>query len=138
LSLAKELRSLRRILGGNIERRAIEKTHALVKRRVFVDGLDSSNRQIGTYSDAYTKVRQKAGLSGGRVILTFTGQMRNSFKLKKISGGYVSAFDTQEARNKAGWVESTYDTDIWELNSAEEDFLIDEIKKDLDIILNVG
>ena len=137
MSLDKDVVALRRVLGGAPEKRALSKLHIKVKKRIFVDGLDASSRQIGVYSERYAKLRESKGLTGGRVILVFTGQMKDAFVLTETSSGYMSGFNDFLAAAKAQFVTSTYDTEIFDLTPEEEDFIEDELQKEVNRTLNV-
>jgi len=104
-----------------------------VDKRIFEDGLDSYNRQIGIYSEEYAKKRREVGLQGGRVVLIFTGQMREAMYLEDNDQISIE-FEGQFAEDKSRWVQKTYFTDIFELTDDEESYLNELIDETADKI----
>jgi len=76
---------------------------ARTKRRIHQSGLNSQGNPIGTYSDSYLKQRRKRGLgSNTKVILFFTGQMQNDYKIirqdeKNYGLGFSNKFNFLKA-----------------------------------------
>ena len=122
------IQKLNKILSGELQNKAVLTVHQQVKRRIFELGLDSNDRRIGTYSDSYVKQRINKKLGSDRkVTLEFTGQMRRDFVPKKEKGVIVESSFTNDANDKkAGYVEETYDKDIFELTPKEKK-LLDEL-----------
>jgi len=67
---------------------------ALIKRRIFQEGLNSNNEPIGTYSDSYIEFRMEEYNWGPSedIILELTGQMREDFTVGESSEGYGLGF----------------------------------------------
>lgn len=107
--------------------------HQQLTTRIFDQGLDASLTPIGEYSSQYIKTRQRAGLGGSsKVILQFTGQMRNDFQVK-VEGEVIGhGFNNPANEDKAGWVEDTYDKVIFALSDNEENLLSDLISKKIE------
>lgn len=127
-----EIRALRRIKGGLPEKRVLEKLHGIVKDRIFKEGKDSKNVSLGTYSKGYTERRRKAGVTPiKKVVLRFTGQLRDGFVLIETPKGYESSFLDIQAALKSGWVTSTYKKEIFALTKSEEQILEDMISIEL-------
>ena len=111
--------------------------HQQMTRRIFDEGKDANNSQIGEYSDAYVKQRQKKGLgSSKKVILEFTGQMRNDFLLIQDGSNFGSGFTNENNGNKSEWVEDTYDKTIFDLTDQEEQLLEALINERVEQTLN--
>jgi hypothetical protein len=59
---------------------------ALVKERIHREGQRITGTSIGTYSDAYLRVREKSGKgTDTKMIFALTGSMENNFKIIAIS-----------------------------------------------------
>lgn len=113
----------------------LDKVREKVDKRIFEDGLDSYQRQIGVYSEAYAKRRIERGLSGGRVVLIWTGEMREAMYLE--DGEEITIeFRGQFAEDKSRWVTKTYWTDIFELTDDEEAYMNELIDETADSLIN--
>jgi len=123
------------LLEGSAVQEILDQVTDKIDTRIFDDGLDASMRQIGFYSEGYDKIRAEKGLATGRVILQFTGQMRQSMILQD-SDEITIDFDDSFAENKSEWVESTYDLEIFTLSDDEEDFVEELIEQEANNILN--
>ena len=103
-----------------IDREVLVSMQAVSSDRIFTKGQATSGGDIGRYSDAYQKTRKKKGLSGGKVKLQFTQQMRNDWSVvvegKKIGLGFKNSFNTE----KSFFVEKTYKKPIFEHTKKEE------------------
>ncbi len=111
-------------------------THQQVKKRIFTDGKDAKNANIGLYTLAYLKRRMKKGFNSSRkVILEFTGQMRRDFvpikQRRKIIG---SGFLNQHNHDKSDWVENTYGKKIFDLTTKEKRFLDRKLQDEIDML----
>lgn len=125
------------ILSDEYLRSVLLTIHQQVVKRIFEDGQDASGNQIGTYSLGYIRTRERKGLGGDdKVILEFTGQMRNDFLLVEDRGRYGSGFNNSANFDKSKWVEETYDKEIFNLTIDEQDLLIDILNKKLYDTLN--
>lgn len=99
--------------------------HQQVTKRIFDDGKDANNTEIGQYSPEYVKRRIKKGLGSSRkVILEFTGQMRNDFVLIEDEGKAGSGFLNSVNADKSRWVEDTYEKSIFDLTQDENNLLV--------------
>jgi len=66
---------------------------ALMKKRIFENGMNASMRGIGVYSsEYYNKVRKANGWSNRNITFELTGQMRNDFILTIDSGAWAIGF----------------------------------------------
>ena len=107
--------------------------HQQVITRIFDHGNDASSSQIGEYTDSYVKRRVKKGLgSSKKVILQFTGQMRNDFVLIEEDGNFGSGFLNDANADKSKWVEETYNKVIFDLTSDEQMLLQQLIQDKID------
>jgi hypothetical protein len=139
MSLEKELEGLKKILRGDLDRAVFLTAHQLITRRIFDQGKDSKDRAIGEYSEPYVKRRAKAGRgSSKKVILEWTGQMRNDFHLIEQGGKFGSGFLNDFNADKSEWVESTYKKDIFEASKKEEKDIEIIYQKEVNRILNVN
>lgn len=103
-----------------VERRVFSSVHASISDRIF-KGKDEKNRTIGTYSDSYVKRRIKNNWGPSRkVILQFSGQMKNDFSLIKDNEGFGSGFKNTKNGEKSKWVEETYKKEIFSATNEEE------------------
>lgn len=92
--------------------------------RIFDEGKAASGSQIGTYTKAYIETRKKKGLgSSSKVILEFTGQMRNDYHLIQDGPNFASGFLNKVNGDKSEWVEDTYDKEIFNLTKKEQELL---------------
>ena len=109
---------------------------AITADRIFAQGKDASNADIGTYSSGYLKTRIRANYpSSTKVILQATRQMANDWSVISTGDSLGLGFKNQANADKSGWVEDTYGKDIFkhtkdELNTLDK-LLDQEIKKAL-------
>jgi hypothetical protein len=97
---------------------------AVTADRIFSQGNDAANSQIGDYSLGYLKTRVKNNYPSSRkVILQATRQMANDFSV--ISSGRVLGLGFKNKANaeKSEWVEATYKKDIFRHTNGEKDTL---------------
>lgn len=112
-----------RNIEDKINREAIGTTHAGIVERIFQQGRDSSESNLGTYPEGYLEFRRRVHNRTNRKInLQLTGQMKNDFTPLKILGDnrYGSGFSNAANAEKSRSVERTYRTSIFELSSKEE------------------
>lgn len=86
-------------------------TAAQMKVRIHQEGKNSEGGNIGEYSNAYLKVREKNRRGRDKkVILSLTRQMENDFGIVAGSGatGYALGFKNPDNADKAGWAEDRY------------------------------
>jgi hypothetical protein len=64
-----------------------------IRERIHEQGLNAKGSKIGIYSSSYLKYRMEKGRgSGSSVILSFTRQMQNDWKIIPVKGGYGLGF----------------------------------------------
>jgi len=125
------------ILGSKFLRPILLTIHQQVTQRIFDEGRDAKGQPIGVYSQAYIKRRQRKGLgSSPKVVLEFTGQMRNDFSLVEEGEAIGSGFKNPFNADKAGWVEGTYNKEIFNLTLGEVVELERLLDQQAQIVLN--
>lgn len=135
--LRSNIQALREILSGDIDKRVLLTVHQQIKTRIFVDGEDASENPIGNYSKPYIKRRVKKGLGGSpKVVLEFTGQMKNDFQLIEEGGSLGSGFLNSANGDKSEWVEDTYNKEIFKASKDEEDLIEELINSEVNRLLN--
>lgn len=107
---------------------------AVLKDRIHIQGKDSNGAQIGTYTPAYIKWRQKKAKRNAdpKVIISFTRQLENGWSAEQLTTGevgYALCLRTQEDMQKAHWCEETYQKPIF-APTAEERVLVQQIGED--------
>lgn len=104
-----------------VERRVFLSVHAAISDRVFTKGKAANGSDIGQYSDGYVKRRVKNNWGSSRkVILQFSGQMKNDFSIIREGGEYGSGFKNNKNGDKSRWVEETYKKEIFSPTKQEE------------------
>jgi hypothetical protein len=107
-----------------------------LKKRVHVEGKDSSGNQIGTYSAPYMvlrtgaykkadKVRPKYNRTADtKVIASLTRQMENDLSVIPVGKGYGIGYNNPLNYQKSQWVEQTYKKRIWGLTEGEKQLTV--------------
>lgn len=95
-----------------------------VRQRIHVRGEKADGKQIGTYSTAYLRVREKNNRGNDRKkILSLTRQMEQDFVPVSEGNQYGLGFNNQHNMDKATWQEEanpgTYDLSQQEIDLAE-------------------
>jgi len=107
--------------------------HQQMVKRIFDDGKDASDAQIGEYTEGYVRTRERAGLGGDRkVILQFTGQMRNDFSVIQNNRKLGHGFKNTANFDKSEWVEETYEKEIFDFTDDEKKLFSDLLNEKLD------
>lgn len=78
-----------------------------IKKRIHVDGLNSKEEKIGTYSNSYINYRKKNKRgSSTKVIFSLTRQMENDFSVIAGRGGsYGLGFKNKLNYDKSEWLQ---------------------------------
>ena len=80
-----------------------------IRERIHEEGLNAKGAAIGQYTANYIKRRIKAGKgSSSKVVLSFTRQMQNDWKVIPIQNGYGLGFSNSFNADKAGWAEERF------------------------------
>jgi hypothetical protein len=95
---------------------------ATVHYRIHIEGKDSSDNEIGTYSDTYLKYRIKENrTSDSKVILSLTRQMEQDFSVVAgENGSYGLGYKNKINFDKAEWLEEKYFKTIFSLTEQEK------------------
>ena len=110
---------------------------AVTADRIFDQGKDADNSQIGTYSPGYLKTRVKDNYpSSSKVILQATRQMVNDWSVINNGDSLGLGFKNQFNADKSGWVEETYDKDIFKHTKDELSTLQKVLDKEIKRVLN--
>ncbi len=118
----KQLNTL--IQTDKVDRKVLLSVHARVTDRIFGEGKAADTSQIGNYSKGYLKQRQKNKWGGSsKVILQYTGQMKNDFSLIRSGNDLGSGFKNKKNGDKSRWVEGTYDKTIFDLTQSESELI---------------
>jgi len=101
----------------------------LMKTRIHERGHDKTNSAIGTYSNAYLRIRQKKyqRSADAKIIVSLTRQLENDWSLVATQAGYGIGFKNIFNLQKARWVEGVKDKQIFSLSSEENKYAIDFI-----------
>ena len=95
---------------------------AVTSERIFIQGRDANNQDIGTYSEGYQKTRSRKGLGASKkVTLTFTGQMQSDFSVIQLGSNIGLGFKNNFNSDKAGFAEETYSKEIFAHTPSEEE-----------------
>lgn len=106
---------------------AVNEIYAYSEDRIFNDGKDKYNNQIGTYSDAYKKVRKKKGLQTSYVDLTNTTKLKQS-----ISRNNDSIFFKNDYGKKiSGYNEKTFNRRIFAPSKEEKKIWYDTLNEEI-------
>lgn len=118
----------------------------LMTKRIHVDGKDSDNTDIGTYSKGYMSLRtgtfkrlkKKDGTdiirpkynrtTDTKVVISLTRQLENDWSVIATEKGYGIGFLNEFNMQKARWTEGTYSKKIFNLSEAEQDHAISVIQ----------
>jgi hypothetical protein len=108
-------------------------------KRIFDDGKDFDNRNIGEYSEAYMKMRKKKNYPSSRkVILQAERQMVNDFTLIINSDSWGLGFKNSINFQKSLAVERTYKKEIFSHTDEEINILRQLLQNEVNRILNAN
>lgn len=120
-----------------IERTVANSMLATTADRIFGQGKDASNTQIGTYSLGYQKTRIRKGYPNStNVILQATTQMTNDWSVIQSGQGLGLGFKNQTNADKSGWVEDTYSKKIFAHTEQEKKVINALVQKTVSKIIN--
>lgn len=90
-----------------------------IRDRIHGEGKKADGSQIGTYTPEYLKRRIKHGKTASpKIILSYTRQMQNDFKVIPLQGSYGLGFSNPDDTNKAEWAQDRFGK-IYGLTSEE-------------------
>ena len=80
-----------------------------IRERIHEEGLNARGVAIGQYTAEYLKRRIKDGKgSSSKVVLSFTRQMQNDWKVIPIQNGYGLGFSNSFNADKAEWAQERF------------------------------
>lgn len=147
--MANELKNLvdklnNAIRGERVKRVALTTTLAIHKPRIFQKGQDSTGSVIGQYGTnpisiskksqarntgktyfkgGYAEYKSAVGKNPGYVILRNTDQMMMDYGLVSNGADFGIGFQNQVNADKAGWMTTKYDKEIFALSDSEVNVL---------------
>lgn len=99
-------------------------------KRIFVNGINVNGTKIGKYSRFTKVVRSRKGLQTAFVDLTYTGAMKNNYRVRKSKSlGYVIGFSEQYGVKLAAKNEERFKCKIFGITKDDEKLTDDIIKK---------
>lgn len=105
--------------------------------RIFAQGKDADNNQIGTYSAGYLKTRiRKNYPPSTKVILQAERQMVNDWSVINTQEALGLGFKNQFNADKSGFVEETYGKPIFKHTKDELNILQKLLDKEIKKALN--
>lgn len=110
----------------------------LMTERIHQKGEDKDNKQIGTYSSRYLKLRQSKYKRSAdeKVIVSLTRQLENDWAVIATEKGYGIGFNNPFNLQKARWVEENKDAKIFQLSKSELQYAIDRINELVNASIN--
>lgn len=110
----------------------------LMTERIHQNGQSSDGGQIGTYNNAYLRLRQTKYKrdSSNKVIVSLTRQLENNWSVIATPGGYGIGFTNPFNLQKARWVEAIKDKVIFNLSRPEQDYAVERINELVSDALN--
>lgn len=99
----------------------------LMKVRIHEKGLAANDSPIGTYSNAYLRLRQKKYQRSAdtKVIVSLTRQLENDWSVIATQKGYGVGFKNKFNLQKARWVEQGKKANIFSLSKSENKYAVD-------------
>jgi hypothetical protein len=109
----------------------------LMTKRIHIDGKDSKEGEIGSYSNGYLELRKRKynRSADPKVIISLTRQLENDWSVIATSKGYGVGFKNTLNFNKSQWVENTYKKKIFALSPTEEKKLSEIIAENVSNVL---
>ena len=99
---------------------ALVTMQAVTAQRIFTEGKDKNNDQIGEYSEGYLKTRVREGYPNSKkVILQATRQMVNDWSVINQDNQIGLGFKNPANGDKSFWVEDTYSKEIFDFSNEE-------------------
>lgn len=101
-----------------------------MKERIHKEGNASDGNQIGTYSTGYMRERERNKRGGDKkIVVSLTRQLENDWSVLGTSTGYGIGFNNPLNTQKARWVEQTKKKIIFNLASAERDYIRERVEE---------
>ena len=99
-SLSSMMKGMRANVNDQLLRVIATSELALVKHRIHTEGRKADGSQIGTYNNAYLKLREKKynRNSDPKIIFSLTGQMENDLGVIATDNGYGIGFKIEASK----------------------------------------
>lgn len=103
----------------------------LMTERIHQKGESTDGGQIGTYSSAYLRLRQRKYKrdASAKVIVSLTRQLENNWSVIATQSGYGIGFTNPFNLQKARWVEGGKGKIIFSLSKSEQSYAVDRINE---------
>lgn len=110
----------------------------IMTERIHQKGQASDGDQIGTYSNAYLRLRQSKYNrdSSNKVIVSLTRQLENNWSLIATPTGYGIGFTNPFNLQKARWVEEINGKVIFDMAKTEQSYAAERINELISDALN--
>lgn len=100
------------------------------KERIFEQGLNVEKEKIGNYAPTTKKIRQRLGLRTDFVNLTFSGYMKDIYRMRKVkNASYVIGFTEPYGERVAALNEQHFKCVIFSLSKDDISMAEEEVKK---------
>lgn len=113
----------------------VEQGRGLMMKRVFNSeqgAKDVTGKGLGKYSNAYATQRKERGLQAKVIDLTYTESLFRDVKTIRNGPQISIAVQSQENRQKVGFIEKRYKKNIFDLSKSERENVLRTIKLNLD------
>jgi hypothetical protein len=113
----------------------VEQGRGLMMKRVFNSeqgAKDVTGQGLGKYSNSYAQRRQGMGLQAKVIDLTYTESLFRDVKTVRNAEKITIAIQSQENREKVGFIENRYKKNIFDLSKSEREVVLKTIKLNLD------
>lgn len=101
-------------------------------QRIHGEGKGSDGAEIGQYSNAYLKARQRKPYNrtgDTKIIVSLTRQLENDWSVIAVDKGYGIGFKNSFNLQKMRWVEDIKGKKIGDLTPDEEKYVVDYINE---------
>lgn len=103
----------------------------MMTERIHQKGQASDGGQIGTYNNAYLRLRQSKYKrdASNKVIVSLTRQLESNWSVIATQSGYGIGFTNPFNLQKARWVESNKGKIIFSLSKTEQSYAVERINE---------
>src|ERR1035437_2177967 len=123
INLSQEIKRLENKLDVNLSNQYKEKIckniYNVVMNRIFTLGLNNNNSKIGKYAKSTKILRLKRGLQSTFVDLTFTGQLKSTYKLRINGNSYSIEFTSNYGRRISQYLEDHFRCNIFAIGDKD-------------------
>jgi hypothetical protein len=107
-----------------------------LRERIHERGEKPDGSKIGTYSNAYLRLREREGkTSDPNVIISFTRALQNGYTLAAADNGYTIGNISPDGDAKVGYMIDLYG-DIWKLSEVEQNMALIAANETAKALLN--